>query len=154
MGIKIQINSVDALERLIGNDNDVEIELRGSIVQEFTKRHLKSLVDDGMLYKASAAIQGEIEKEFFTSEKIGYNNRLVFKANVLDDFKEKIKSYSATILRETFDEMLGITLTKELIEERLNIAADDIIGRLSDENLSKRLDRMVDQRLKERLGLK
>lgn len=154
MGIKIQINSVDALERLIGNDNDVEIELSGSIVQEFTKRHLKSLVDEGMLYKASAAIQGEIEKEFFTSEKIGYNNRLVFKANVLDDFKEKIKSYSATILRETFDEMLGITLTKELIEERLNIAADDIIGRLSDENLSKRLDRMVDQRLKERLGLK
>ena len=42
--MKIQINSLEALERLIGGDTQVEIEIRNSIVQEFTKKYLKSLV--------------------------------------------------------------------------------------------------------------
>jgi len=45
MSIKIQLNSIEALERLIGGDNKIELEIRNNIVQEFTKRRLKSLVN-------------------------------------------------------------------------------------------------------------
>jgi hypothetical protein len=38
MSVKIQINSLEALERLIGNDNNLEIDIRNSIVQNFTKK--------------------------------------------------------------------------------------------------------------------
>jgi hypothetical protein len=41
MSIKLQINSLDALERLIGGDNEVELELRNWVVQAFAKKHLK-----------------------------------------------------------------------------------------------------------------
>ena len=41
MSTKIQINSLEALERLIGGDTELEIEVRNSIVQEFAKKYLK-----------------------------------------------------------------------------------------------------------------
>ena len=42
-GVKIQINSLEALERLIGGDTQLEIDLRNSIVQEFSKKYLKAV---------------------------------------------------------------------------------------------------------------
>ena len=41
--MKIQINSLEAVERLIGGDTEVEIEVRNSVVQEFAKKHLKAV---------------------------------------------------------------------------------------------------------------
>lgn len=46
MGTKIQINSLEALERLIGNDTELEMELRSTIVQEFSKKFLKSVANE------------------------------------------------------------------------------------------------------------
>lgn len=46
MGTKIQINSLQALERLIGGDSDFEIEIRNSVVQEYAKNHLKALAQN------------------------------------------------------------------------------------------------------------
>ena len=37
--IVLQINSLKALERLIGGDSELEIGVRNSIVQEFSKKH-------------------------------------------------------------------------------------------------------------------
>ena len=44
--ITLQINSVEAVERLIGGDETMELSLRNSIVQEFAKRHLKAIAND------------------------------------------------------------------------------------------------------------
>ena len=41
--VTIQINSLEALERLIGNDAELEINIRNAIVQKFTKKHLKAI---------------------------------------------------------------------------------------------------------------
>lgn len=38
--MKIQINSLEALERLIGGDTELEIDIRNSIVHKFTQKHL------------------------------------------------------------------------------------------------------------------
>ncbi len=45
MSIKLQINSKAALERLIGGDTELEMEIRNNIVQEFTNKRLKGLID-------------------------------------------------------------------------------------------------------------
>ncbi len=45
MSIKLQINSKDALERLIGGDTQLEMEIRNNIVQEFTNKRLKGLIN-------------------------------------------------------------------------------------------------------------
>ena len=52
-GVKVSLN-VPALERLIGGDSAVEVELRKSIVQEFAKRHLTAVAKE---------LKDEISKE-------------------------------------------------------------------------------------------
>lgn len=58
--MKIQINSLAALERLLGGDTTVEIELRSAIVQEFVKKHLKALAKSAEVTKAVEATQKEV----------------------------------------------------------------------------------------------
>jgi hypothetical protein len=41
--LTIQINSLEALERLIGGDTAAEVDIRNSVVQKFTEKHLKAL---------------------------------------------------------------------------------------------------------------
>ena len=60
MGIKIQINSLEALERLIGGDNELEISIRDNIVQEFTNKYLKGLVNSDKIKEASWSINQKI----------------------------------------------------------------------------------------------
>lgn len=43
--LKIQLNSIAALERLIGGDSEIEFELRKSIITEFAKTNLAPLAD-------------------------------------------------------------------------------------------------------------
>lgn len=40
MGTKIQINSLPALERLLGSDPDFEVEFRRSVLAEYEKKHI------------------------------------------------------------------------------------------------------------------
>jgi hypothetical protein len=68
--MKIQINSLEALERLIGGDNELEIDIRNSVVQDFSKKHLKSVAQtlDGGLFKqivesSRKAFKEELQKE-------------------------------------------------------------------------------------------
>lgn len=61
--IVIQINSVQALERLIGGDTQVEIDVRNSVVQKFAESHLKSLANSSTIKLAVEAIQKEAVRE-------------------------------------------------------------------------------------------
>jgi hypothetical protein len=55
--MKIQLDT-KALERLIGGESEIEVELRNSVVQEFAKKHLKPLVNSSTL--------GKVMEEFKT----------------------------------------------------------------------------------------
>jgi hypothetical protein len=67
MAIKIQLNSLDSLERLIGGDSEIELSIRNNIVQEFTKKHLKSLVQDEIITKNVAKVKSDLEFEILNS---------------------------------------------------------------------------------------
>ena len=68
MSIKIQINSLAALERLIGGDSELEIELRQSVVEAFARKHLKVVVNSEVFKEAvdgiRASLEGEVGKVF------------------------------------------------------------------------------------------
>lgn len=56
-GVKLQINNLEALERLIGGDTVLELELRKNIIHAFVDKYLTSLFDSEMGRKL-----GEIQK--------------------------------------------------------------------------------------------
>lgn len=98
--IKLIISSPDVLDRLIGGDTELELELRQCAAAEFAKRHLKSIINDEKLIQ----LKNDIKKDFdhaLKKEKaellkeIGEykRNGSYFAEFVLDDrIKEKIRS--------------------------------------------------------------
>lgn len=156
MSIKIQINSLQALERLIGNDNELEIELRASIVQEFTKRHLKDLAKTELINSLAIAVKNEVKAEFFEEIKMGSwgSTTTVFKKEQLEKVRADLAIQARHELGEIVSEVLEEQKTYDKIKEKLNHTSDWMIEQLAPERIESRLEKMVDQKLKEKLGLK
>lgn len=119
--MKIQINNLAALERLIGGDTELEIEVRNSVVQAFAKKHLKSVADSLVETGVVRAIQEELKKEVF-----------------------KTISYSSTVINPKYEALLNSKIDF-LIKDKLQEFADK---KLSDE---KRLEDQLQARLNQRL---
>lgn len=62
--LTLQINSLEALERLIGNNNECEISIRNSVVQEFAKKHLKAIVNEPFFADEIRNLKQELRKAF------------------------------------------------------------------------------------------
>lgn len=118
--MKIQINSLEALERLIGGDTQVEIEIRNSIVQEFTKKYLKSLVSETLanqvIKEAVKVARHEIEKEFFTLDTSTFYSKVALKKEIREKLIEIVKQ---DIYKEVYEELN----LQEVKQELLNTAA-------------------------------
>lgn len=121
--LTIQINSLEALERLIGGDSQVEIDIRNSVVQAFAEKHLKSVTKSYQIENAIAAIRASIEREIrIECQKLfgEYNN--TWRASVMLDEKVKqiikdsvlteITSFISSYLKE-------ITSSPEWIKEKI-----------------------------------
>jgi uncharacterized protein YqeY len=125
--MKIQINSLAALERLIGGDTELEIEVRNSVVQAFSKKHLKSVADSLVETGVVRLIQAEISTEVF-----------------------KTISYSNTVINPKYEALLQSKIDF-LITEKLKELADkklSEIGKLEDyfqARLNQKLDKMVQE---------
>lgn len=153
MSTKIQINSLAALERLIGGDTELEIEIRNNIVQEFTKKHLKQIATASVINQAIHSIEEDLIREFFETVKDGYRNKTVLKKDVLTSFKEEMIYRAKEELHLGVNEAMEIVNSKAIIDKALSDACDRILTTLSDSYLEKRLDAMVNAKLKAKLGL-
>lgn len=155
MSFKIQINSLEALERLIGGDTEVEIEIRNNIVQEFTTKHLKGLVNSDLIAKTERSIKEAIRDMFFNEVKTSTwgSSKTVFNEEILNELRKelsiKARDEMSVIVSDRINELKSI---KE-VDKRLNEAADYITDRLTEKALDERLDRLVQKRLKEKLGM-
>ena len=116
MSTKIQINSLEALERLIGGDTEVELEIRNNIVQEFTKKHLKSLLEtDSVLHKriddirksASSEITRLIHAEIGQLKNTWYGTEVQFEEPFLSKIKGNINSQMEGKIREVVAECIS-----------------------------------------------
>lgn len=63
--MKLTLN-LPALERLLGGDTDIEVQMRQQIVEEFTRKHLKPLINDPLIRKLHTSLEEEIKKEVGT----------------------------------------------------------------------------------------
>jgi len=96
MSIKLQIGSLEALERLIGGDSEVEVELRTAIVQDFAKRHLKGIITKEVL------------------DKIVVDFRGTFKSYLLDQFCSVHRSWNDVIKEFIFKDPYKTAVIKHL----------------------------------------
>lgn len=152
--VKIQINSLEALERLIGGDSQLEFDIRASVVQKFTEKHLKSIAGMHTMKNTAEAIKKEIEDQYFKVSS-GYGPKTY---TLNDKAREALKLNIDSAFTDTIRNELGLTLNvqdvRNKIESLLKTQADYIAAELTNITLSQRLEKMVDAKIKERLGLK
>lgn len=149
--VTIQINSLEALERLIGNDAELEINLRNAIVQEFAKKHLKAVAQSEYMLKAEIAIKAELEKIYFDKTPYG---KPIFKPEHLTKLRENLEDTASIELGKIVSEIVDEQNIYSKIQARVNKAVDRIERELSDDVIKTKLERLVDLRLKEKLGIK
>jgi len=145
MSVKIQINSVEALERLIGGNTEIEIELRQSVVENFMKKHINAIANS----KVSAAVTKDVLAELIVPAK-DYRSSESLTAKAKDLLHNTIDYQFKTILNEALDKYLTDTGIDTLIKEKASYIAETLTNARIDE----RFDRQVDAEIKKRLGLK
>lgn len=115
--MKIQINSLEALERLIGGDTDVEIQIRNSVVQNFTNKHLKGIATTYLENGYLKALETTISNDVF--EKVsGWSDSYKFKTAYKDAATRLIKD----LIEKEIREQLQLLCTKDKLEKLVESA--------------------------------
>jgi hypothetical protein len=145
--LTLQINSLEALERLIGGDTQMEFDIRQSVVEAFCKKHLKSVTQEQSLKLVERSMIEQIKSEIFVGNN--YNTLQL-------PFKDQVKRYTDSIvdfqIKSLVDEKIKLKSQEldKLIQERI----DYQVREFQNFNTDEMIDKIVDKRIKEKLGLK
>ena len=133
--VKIQINSLEALERLIGGDTGLEVDLRASVVAAFTRRYLKDIVATEAIQQAKEDIETQIKNEAFRYIGAEYTNGKFGKYLKLSPaFLERVRIEAEHAVTEKVSAILS-TMTDDLVanllkhrDEVVNTAVSEVVS--------------------------
>ncbi len=111
--VKLSLNR-EALERLLGGDTQLEIDLRYQVVKEFSKRHLKEVVESPLYAKTLREITAILDQEI----------------------KEQVGTTTYSIVWQDIPTIKGTV--KELIEGAVQKAIRDVVTELVNDAAEKR----------------
>ena len=144
--MKIQINSLDALERLIGGDSEVEIEIRNSIVQEFTKKYLKSVAEKVLESEVAvftkgikATFQQQAQDAIGEMKNPGYYSQTfvpneTFKKAISEQVQYQVDRQISAAIDARFTEVAKNGIEQQ-IDYRIKRLMADSFGRIIEEKL-------------------
>lgn len=147
--VTIQINSQAALERLIGGDSKLAIEARNSIIQNFTQKHLKSLVSLDVVQNEAQKLRKDFN--ILVAERISQEIGII-KTNHYGTVTEcKLKPEIEALLKNSIDafvsELIRKTIEKKIesldIEKLINTAVNSAVDYRIKQGVKKRFDELV-----------
>lgn len=144
--MKIQINSLAALERLIGEDKDMEIAVKESVLNQFAHKTLKAVLNSDVARTLRKIIEREIDIPKVLAEYVNSTTSSYVSTHVATD---RLKG----IIRKEIDQQLGNLLRDEIhnaiaemmpkVDSAVNEAVAYCCTRVSEANI----DRLVRERL-------
>lgn len=152
--LTIQINDLSALERLIGGDTQVELDIRQSVVESFTKKHLKSLVDANVMNRIQSAVVEETSAGLVEKIQASWSSNYKLTTTAQQLISNSVKDVVAQEVSQLVRDEIGRTNISATITDLLQKQSAFISNELSETVLSNKLDMLVNNKLKERLGLK
>lgn len=140
--VKVQINSLEAIERLIGGDSAIEIEIRNNVVDKFEKKYLKGLATESFarikpwMEELKTSCVRQIEKEIGKIQAWGYSDKIEltseFKKAIQEAVKKQIEVEVYLMLKQLWvdrkDEIMAdvqTILKKEVEMFAKKLAVDD-----------------------------
>jgi hypothetical protein len=112
--VKVQINSLEAVERLIGGDSAIEIEIRNNVVDKFEKKYLKGLATESFarikpwMEELKTSCVRQIEKEIGKIQAWGYSDKIEltseFKKAIQEAVKKQIEVEVYLMLKQLWED--------------------------------------------------
>jgi hypothetical protein len=139
--------TVPVLERLLGGDTEIEIELRKQIVHEFAKRHLKEIAEQAGYKAAMAEVVKEVGtmiKEQYGAENLAYSHlwpsiNANFKKLIDDLIQDRIKNGIEVVLKDTiaaqkryWEREVETTINRTIDKEVQRQVTQTVIGKLEE----------------------
>ena len=147
--LKVQINSLEALERLIGGESKLEFDIRQNIVEAFAKKHLKTIANSDLIKKVEIGLKKELEDEFVRKSS-SWSGSYSLTTKAIELLKKQIEYLKSTLVNKLVEEHFEKSGLDELIKEK----AEFVAGRLTESVLSAKFNKAVEAEIKKRLGIK
>ena len=123
----IQINSLEALEKLIGDDKTLEIQLSKAVIKEFSEKHFEDLV--------TKLVNDYLDIEF------GKRNTYAW-AKLPDDFKRRaddvVIGAISSFVKDQIKKKVSRVYIKSVVENRLESTIEDITRSIDKEAIKQR----------------
>jgi len=137
------------LERLLGDDTEVNLELKNRIVNEFAKKHLKALVNTEAMYIVEKSIRADIEKFLLNSvaDRVqkNYSTSFTIKPALLEDARRQLDiSIEDEVKKCVQESMLSVL---PMVNDAIEIAVTKIENQLTEQILSGKIDQLVTHRM-------
>lgn len=120
--LKLTLTS-QALERLIGGDTEIEVEIRQGIANEFAKRHLKGLFSEAISqsigeYRNSVAatVSGELQRLGINVINVSRYPRIQLSDEVKEEIKTQTLRYVQDQIKPLVEQALKDINLKEMID--------------------------------------
>lgn len=113
--------SADELNKFLGGDSEAAIKLKNHIVQEFSRKYLKSLVDD-KLEKMGRRVLMEAAEQFAAAVSEEVVGTFTGSLRLKPSMRELIKSAATLEVSKALHAMVSTTVQKLLLDKEGDIA--------------------------------
>lgn len=153
--MKIQINSLEALERLIGDDKEMEFAIKESILNGFAKKYLKSIANSEAMAEVATKVLKELkETGYYGILETRPSSSSIFPKSYLSDEAKKLicSEINREINSLIYSEVSKIreTIVQD-IESRLDSMALSVSQCIREEVQKETIEKLVQKKLKDLL---
>lgn len=139
-----------AIERLLGGDSELEVELRQQIADQFATKHLKSLLNDKVFNQFRKTVSAEVDSAIHDclarTTKRGWKREVSINAEVREKLREAVRAETENVFRGQISDAIDAEVEKykRFAENRLRAALKDAF---SEQKINELIDAGVQQRL-------
>ena len=157
MSIKIQINSLEALERLLGDEETMEIEVRKSVIEGFAKGFVKSATTSKEIAKEVNELKegAKVAAVEYAQGLVGGEKRNGWSTSVElhDDVKEKIRRQVNMEFAQIVEEEVRAKTAevKEYINKRVDGYIESYVRKALNKEVILRINTAIEAALDEAL---
>lgn len=146
--LTLQINNLEALERLIGGDSEVEIEIRNSVASRFAEKHLKPLLNSSDVENVVNRLRAEINKQTTDTLNKEIANFKVTWGEIRDvTVKPEIKAVLDSAVRNAVNKVVADAVSDGL----KTWGSEDLLERIIDKRIGSLVEEKIRARINERL---
>lgn len=149
--MKIQINSLAALERLIGDDKELEVTIKSSIINEFAKNYLKSVANSEITNTIKDAVMEEVNKtDYFgllKRDRSGWTRNYILSEDAKELIKLQVKREVDYCISDVIEPIRNEVVL--LIRSRLDLMASSVSESIREEVQKETIDKLVQKKLRD-----